>query len=195
MQTVKPEIRQRIIDAARKEFMQKGFERSSIRQICALAGTSKSNLYNYFKDKDELYRRILEPTLASIQKGFDSAIGQTALGKSVYTEENQAMNISAVISFIYNNLQDITLLLFKSGGSSLENYKDDVVEKFTDILYKWVKENSPDKNISRFFTRCVCCFYLKGIEQLIINNIPRDQVNKHMNEFVRFIYSGWKGIL
>jgi AcrR family transcriptional regulator len=51
MQFAKDEIRDRIIDAARAEFLEKGFERVSIRTITARARTAKSNLYNYFKDK------------------------------------------------------------------------------------------------------------------------------------------------
>jgi AcrR family transcriptional regulator len=45
VQFAKDEIRQKIIDTAREEFLEKGFEKASIRTITARAKTAKSNLY------------------------------------------------------------------------------------------------------------------------------------------------------
>lgn len=46
---------QRILDAARKEFAQKGYEAASLNSICTENGLSKGIVYHYFKDKDEIY--------------------------------------------------------------------------------------------------------------------------------------------
>ncbi len=195
MQFIKDEIKQRIIDAAKEEFLKKGFEKASIRTICFKAKTSKSNLYNYFKSKDRLFCSILEPALTVIQKGFEQAEVEASGDALSYTEEKQSRNIGVVMNFVYENLAEVKLLLFQSRGSSLESFKDQIIDKFTDILYGWVKMNSPDKNISRFFVRCVSSFYMTGIEQTIINGASKEQVEKHINEFVRFVYHGCKGVL
>ena len=47
--------RQRIFDAALKEFSEKGYDAASLNTICAENDISKGIIYHYFKDKDELY--------------------------------------------------------------------------------------------------------------------------------------------
>lgn len=47
--------RQRIIEAAMKEFSAKGYAGASLNTVCAEHGISKGIIYHYFKDKDELY--------------------------------------------------------------------------------------------------------------------------------------------
>ena len=47
--------RQRILDAAMREFSEKGYDAASMNTICAENEISKGIIYHYFKDKDELY--------------------------------------------------------------------------------------------------------------------------------------------
>lgn len=47
--------RQRILDAALKEFSEKGYGGASLNAVCAENDISKGIIYHYFKDKDELY--------------------------------------------------------------------------------------------------------------------------------------------
>jgi AcrR family transcriptional regulator len=195
MQYAKDEIRQRIIDVAREEFLEKGFEKASIRTITAKAKTSKSNLYNYFKDKDHMFYSVLEPTLTKIQNGLELAKSYSiANGVVAYTKEAQKHNAFMILEFVYENLADVKLLLFQAQGSSLESFKDKTIDTFADILCSWVKENAPNKKVSRFFVRCISSFYLSAIEQLIINGVSKEQV-KQNDEFICFIYYGWNGIL
>jgi AcrR family transcriptional regulator len=193
MQYVKDEIRRRLIAAAREEFLEKGFAKASIRMITTEAKVSKSNLYNYFSDKDDLFYRVLEPTLVKIQNGLEMArtLG-AANGLDLYTKEAQERNIRVIIEFVYANLNDLKLLLFQAKDSSLENFKDHIINSFTEILSHWVKANIPDQKISDFFIRSVVNFYLSTIEQLIINEAAQECA-KYLEEFVNFIYYGWKG--
>lgn len=47
--------RQRILDAAIREFSEKGYTGASLNTVCAKKNISKGIIYHYFKDKDELY--------------------------------------------------------------------------------------------------------------------------------------------
>ncbi len=47
--------RQAILDAAYVLFSEKGFERTSVSEICARAGGSKATIYSYFDSKEELF--------------------------------------------------------------------------------------------------------------------------------------------
>ncbi|AQR94504.1 TetR/AcrR family transcriptional regulator [Clostridium saccharoperbutylacetonicum] len=191
MQYAKNEIRQRIINIAREEFLENGFEKASIRTITAKAKTSKSNLYNYFKDKDDLFYCVVEKTIIRIKKGIELAEElYVSKGVHFYTKEEQEFVVSTVSEFVHENLIEVKLLLFRAQGSALESFKFEVIEAFTDIMCKWVKTMVPDKSISRNFIRSISNFYLSIIEQNIIHGQAND--NK---EFIDFIYNGWKSVL
>ena len=60
MRTTDPELHKKrklqIVEAASRCFVERGFHKSSMREICQEAGMSPGNLYRYFKSKEEIIR-------------------------------------------------------------------------------------------------------------------------------------------
>lgn len=57
-----PEItRKNIISAATEEFYEHGYEKASLRQICARAGVTTGAIYCFFKNKEDLLSNVMEP--------------------------------------------------------------------------------------------------------------------------------------
>ena len=52
MQVLKEDIRGRILAVAKLQFGQKGYSKTSIREITELAGVGVGNIYNYFSSTD-----------------------------------------------------------------------------------------------------------------------------------------------
>jgi AcrR family transcriptional regulator len=52
--------RRQILDAAYESFYQRGFARSSVDEIAAMAKVTKRTLYNHFESKDSLLAAVLE---------------------------------------------------------------------------------------------------------------------------------------
>ena len=61
MQTLKPEVRQRILQAATQEFLEKGYQGASMRGIAQRSGVTTGNIYRYFDHKAQLLDAILLP--------------------------------------------------------------------------------------------------------------------------------------
>ena len=51
-----------------KLFLQYGYEKTSIEKIARQAKISKSNLYNYFKSKDEIFNRLTDKAAHEFRK-------------------------------------------------------------------------------------------------------------------------------
>ncbi len=64
--------RNKILDAAKSEFAESGFEQASYNRIIERAGLSKGAMYYYFDDKLDLYLTVLEDT-------FQKMLGQEAV--------------------------------------------------------------------------------------------------------------------
>lgn len=67
MQFKKDDIREKILTAAEETFLAKGFRRASMRDIAQNAGISTSNMYNYFKSKEELFYVMTDPVFYHLE--------------------------------------------------------------------------------------------------------------------------------
>ena len=68
MQIKKREIKARLLQSAKDEFLKKGFEKASIREIVKNAGTTIGNFYNYFEGKEDIFSAIVQKTYSQISR-------------------------------------------------------------------------------------------------------------------------------
>ena len=195
-QYAKEDIRQNILAAARSEFIRQGFEKASIRTIAANAGTAKSNLYNYFADKDALFSAVLAPVVADIRAGLQAAQAENAgKKKGHYSQGSQERYIHLVMQYAAGHVSELRLLLFSAVGSSLAGFKNEVIERFTDVLSGWLAATMPGHAPSRFFVRCIAGFYVSVVEQMLQQAPTAQEVQTYLSEFLKFIYGGWNSVM
>lgn len=196
MQFRKKDIRDNILAAAREEFWKNGFEKASIRNITAAAKTSKSNVYNYFNDKDALFVAVVESTMTGIKTGFEKLRANNPNTSSeTYTVAAQKKVIEEIMSFVYSNQEDLKLLFFRSSGSTLYGFKDKLIEEMANVLSNWISYVAPDKNISSFFIQTVAGFYIGSIEQMLAKDVTAGNAGCHFEVFLEFVYGGWNAVL
>jgi AcrR family transcriptional regulator len=72
--TARGEIRERILLAAREEFLRLGFSGVTTDRIAASLGISKATLYRFFASKEQLCREVLLGLLQEVEAGVDALI-------------------------------------------------------------------------------------------------------------------------
>jgi AcrR family transcriptional regulator len=76
--------RSRILEGGRAAFLRFGFERSSISDIAAGAGVSRTALYHYFPGKEEVLRAVVDDLHARTLKDAGEALkGSQTLGAAL----------------------------------------------------------------------------------------------------------------
>jgi TetR/AcrR family transcriptional regulator len=60
------ETRRRILDAAEAEFARKGYDGTRLRDVALAVGVHHALLHHYFKDKEGLFRAVLERAIESV---------------------------------------------------------------------------------------------------------------------------------
>jgi len=65
-QVLKDEVKNKIKDSAIIVFTKKGFKKSSIKEIAHEADVSVGNVYRYYKNKEELYNKVVETAYIGI---------------------------------------------------------------------------------------------------------------------------------
>ncbi|MGX8852415.1 TetR/AcrR family transcriptional regulator [Amedibacillus sp. YH-ame10] len=66
MQTKKEDIRMTILECARDEFMNHGYEDASMRTIAKKANTSLGNIYHYFPNKKAILDSLIKPVVQEV---------------------------------------------------------------------------------------------------------------------------------
>jgi AcrR family transcriptional regulator len=196
MQYQKEEIRAAILKAARKEFAKDGYYKASIRQIAKKADVLPSNIYNYFGNKDQIFREVLSPILNKIEKAksflqeyeFDKKPGE----KGNLEEHLNMMLVST--SFVDTNRELLKLLIFKAHGSSLENYEEELIEWYADNWYSFIKKNDMIP-LDKFVIRNIMGVFYNLLKEILLNDIKGEELKNKAMEMMTFIFRGWKGLV
>jgi len=70
------DTRKRILDVAQDSVLAKGFGATSIDEIIAATGITKSGFFYHFKDKNELAKAMLQRYLAEDEKVYDDVFSR-----------------------------------------------------------------------------------------------------------------------
>ncbi|WP_226783100.1 TetR/AcrR family transcriptional regulator [Oceaniglobus trochenteri] len=69
-----PDKRAAILKGAAEVFMTTGFDAASVNEICRAAGVSKSTLYVYFSDKEDLFAHLVEGERERLFAGLQQSL-------------------------------------------------------------------------------------------------------------------------
>ena len=118
----------KILECAKEEFLEKGYENASMRTIAERAGYTTGMLYGRFADKSQLFRELVEEGAEKLF-AFYSATQEEF---SYFPAERQrremdsyvAGKMDTMIDIIYDYFDAFKLIVTKSAGSGYEYYID-----------------------------------------------------------------------
>ena len=99
-----------IVDAAREVFGELGFGGASVRDVIRRTDLASGTFYNYFPDKEALFRAVLEETAETVR-----ARVQTARRQAGSLEEFVAAGFREYFSFLADDPQAFALMRRNSG--------------------------------------------------------------------------------
>jgi len=93
-----------------------------------------SNIYNYFKNKDEIFLEIVSPATDDLfafvkDKHTEKYIDFNLMSTRAYQEETVDVYIQLQMKY----KEEIRLLLFHLQGSTLENFREALTEYLTEV--------------------------------------------------------------
>lgn len=201
-QRKKDRIRCTILEAARGEFLQEGFKNTSMRAISRLSGITLSNIYNYFKDKNEIFLAVLHPLLDVFEQLFTRHSSNEYLNKDFFSMESHQKKLIDDFMVIPTNYRvELKILLFNSAGSSLENFRDTFTDRYTQESLRYMqlmKERYPHikENFSVFFLHSMCSLWLTIMGEIVTHDeLNNDDIAIFISEYITFGTAGWKALM
>ena len=201
MQIPKNDIRNDILQAAEKSFQEKGFSKTSMRDIAEDSRVGLSNIYNYFKGKDEIFRLVVHPVTQAFEAMLHEHHGQH--GADILNMQSEAYFryiVEEYIDLIHRHRPLLVLLFFRSQGSSLENFKERFTDSSTLLVkdyFRNMKQKHPhlDIDITDFFIHLHTVWMFTMLEELIMHKVSSAETEKIVMEYIKFEITGWRELM
>lgn len=124
----------RILASAKKEFLAHGFEKASLKAICADAGVTTGALYKRYKGKEALFCAVVADTVEALD-GFvkqRTAVSPDSLPDDMLIKAwEMDGNMLPWLAFLYRHHGGFVLLISGAAGTRYANFQHDFVEIMT----------------------------------------------------------------
>jgi len=201
MQIRKDDIEQQIAKAAKAIFLKKGFAQTSMRDIAKRSGVGLSNIYNYFDSKDDLFRSIVAPVVGEFKRILAVYHDPQQVDITKQWVPEMTEKTAAEYSRIMLKYRDLlTLLLFKSAGSSQARFKDDFTDDAAALMLKYMdamkrKYPSLKWDFSPFFIHVNAVQLFTLLEEIIMHKISDTEAKRIFMEYTNYHNNGWKELI
>ena len=134
----------RILASAKAEFLDKGFEKSSLKVICENAQVTTGALYKRYRGKEDLFHAVVAET---VNKLNEVAKEKTSVDLSQLPDEALVkawdMNEDYMLwwfQLLYEHREGFTLLLRCADGTVYANFQHDWVELMAQGTWRYYQE-------------------------------------------------------
>lgn len=188
----------RIIASAKEEFLERGYEKASTNAICKNAGVTWGALSKRYSGKDELFCTLVSDAaeefrqgLRIVQNHFDSISPKRNGLENFYTDGDTR----SFIDKVYSRFDEFKLLVDCAGGSSYENYWNELVDILMGLTSAYLIENDHVKKIDSDSLeedriRILVSFYLYSCFEPVKRNMPKNQAIRYCEQVKAFFVSG-----
>ena len=190
-----------ILKTAEKLFLKNGFSRTSMRDIAEKSGVGLGNIYNYFKNKDEIFCRIVEPVVKTLENETDKH--HDPENSDLFFTELQTMSAQyisrqaeAYLTLIKKHRRQMELLFFRAEGSSMEKF----FERFTDRTTEKVKlflsalnQKLPQAahTFDDFTIHIHTVWMITFFREIIMHKISLEKARNIISDYITFESAGW----
>lgn len=194
---------QNILAVACQEFLQKGFQGASLRNIVKRVGVTTGAFYGYFRSKEELFDALVKEQYTYILEMYRTILDDF----SKMSPENQRSDMVActyegimrMSDYIYNNFEAFKLILCCSEGTPYENLIHtmtqmdcDATHNFSNVMEKnGVHLNTVHPQLEHMLTSGMFYAYF----ELVVHEVPKKNAAEYTKQLVDFYEAGWQRIM
>ncbi len=175
-----------IINVAKQLFSEKGYAATGIREIAEKSGLSLGNFYNYFKNKEELFKYLIDPeNIITSLSAIPSMVNEGFPGNF----DKIILEIKRVVDMNQELYKLIFIDLIEFGGRNTNNIMGRILEFSNQVFNDEVKSRVVGSKIKEMDYPFYLKLFVTSILPLfIINNIlPAAKITYSDEEISRLI--------
>ena len=203
MNEVEPTTLNRIFSAALQEFLEKGFQSASLRNIVKMAGVTTGAFYGYYKSKEELFEALvgehydfLLDCFCRVQKEF-AEIPPEQQPSHLTSTSGECMY--EMLLYAYEHLNEFKLILCCSEGTRFSRLIDEMVEIETkgthDYLEVLKRLGRPSPPIDARLEHILITGMFNTFFELIIHETPLEEAKHYLQAMRTFYTAGWMKLM
>ena len=182
--------REKILNAAKREFLDKGFAGTNVRAVAQRAGVTTGALYNLFKNKDGIFEALVGGVfneflnILAYNDVFEAReLDMKAGDLSEITEMSQRRFLRMIV-FFYVNWDAMKLLVCCAKGSSFEHIFDkaiDLTEKET-LRLLTVDGVKMSRRI-KFFIHVMVTSHFENLKEIFYHDLTKSEAAEYVLDF------------
>ncbi len=201
------QTRKKLIESAKKEFIEKGYMKASLRNICKDAGLTTGAMYFFFKDKDELFESIVGGPLIELENTIKAHFSlEAAMDRNInsFTPQDLEDDYEAalsILSVLYRYKEEYVLVMENAAGSKYENIVDHFVENiyehYLGMYCRMKKYTSPKKltEEDRFIVHWMSHDQIEIFIHLLTHCESEKEAAKQMKNMFNYMVGGWRSAI
>ncbi len=194
---------QNILSAASEEFLQKGFQGASLRNIVGRAGVTTGAFYGYFKSKEELFDALVKDQYTHILAMYQSALEHFQEMRPdeqrSCMEDYTITEMAQMTDYIYDHFEAFKLILCCSEGTPYEHLVHDMSQMnceatrdFSDMLHQnGMSINTVHPQLEHMLTSGMFCAFF----EMVVHDIPKENSEEYVKQLVHFYEAGWQRLM
>lgn len=191
-QVLKQESRKKIIEAAKKEFLNKGYKAASMRDIANCADMTVGNVYRYFKNKQELVNVVIEPTLVRLNDilkkhtanrlTFEKDVEQIGLGMVEATELLDSIAEELVLLRREHRDEIVILMNFGKENRFIKFWVNGVIQT---LLKEYMMCEIQDHTLLKLLSSSLSESLFAGIRDCLDADVEEDKILANIKIYFR----------
>lgn len=198
MQKAKDNIRKKLLQTAECLFRQKGFSKTSMREISDISCVGLSNIYNYFENKNEIFCEIVKPVTQAFEVILQKHHGDGRQDfNDMWSPDYLQRTTEEYMDMIHKHRRLMTILFFRAQGSSLEKFREQFTNRSTELVKEHMQcmkkmHDGHHPDISDFTIHLHTVWMFTLLEEYIIYRPTPEELGKIITEYVTFELAGWR---
>ncbi|MCR5802948.1 MAG: TetR/AcrR family transcriptional regulator [Clostridia bacterium] len=197
----KTQSHNRIVDAAKKEFLEYGFADASLRRIASGADIQVSGIYKHFANKEEMFASLVDPVidglLGCMQGIEDDYISELDRVESDGMWKDQSEPVKSMM-YIYEHFDEFKLLICKSQGTRYESFTHDLAKLEEEATVRYMKALKKRKirvkKVDEKEFHLLVTASIEAVFQAVIHDFTREEAMHYAQTLELFYLPAWKAL-
>jgi AcrR family transcriptional regulator len=192
--------RERILECARQEFMEHGYQNASMRHIAQTAKVTTGAMYNHFANKAVLFDALVQAPAEEMLTQFQEIHKQA--GENLFTLPDESLEETAqtgtdwMLRYIYQHMDAFRLIFCRSEGTRWSTYLERLIE-IEERAYRGYCDalGKRGKRIEDMFLHVTAATGFQYLVEFVSHDLPYEQAAGVMDSVKRYSMAGWHKIL
>ena len=184
---VPAETRENIINAAREEFLNCGFQGSSLRRICSQAGVTTGAVYFFFKGKNDLFEKIIREVIDPLFEFMEEHY------RSHSTQDYEVTDF--IIRFYWQNRKTSDIVLNHLDHPLIRGFLDEYIDMATEHYRQRILDSTHADSVDEFDLHQFIHMQVNALLTLVSHDFTEEEMLKHSRIVTRMLQGAFNTLL